>query len=181
MRRSILNSFKSSGKPATVKKLRQSLGIEPLEPRVFLSGDPGSTPGTAKDIGAVAVSASLHASDTLSPTDTVDMYKFSIASSRDVTVTIAGLGGYANVELIQDYNNNGLIDNGDVLLQSYNTNSSVAVHQRLPAGTYYAAVIFDDSKTIGYSLTVAAPAAPVDPGNTPGSARALERFPPAGP
>ncbi len=134
--------------------------------------DPGNTLGSATNLGELSTSATVNASDWVGVADNEDDYSFTIDSSRDVTASLSGLSGYANVEIIQDYNHNGLIDNGDVLLQSYNTNSSVSIHQRLPAGTYFARVQ-QDGPDVFYTMSLTAPAAPVDPGNTPGAAKNL--------
>ncbi len=73
--------------------------------------------------------------------DPVDYYKFSVSGVRDVTLTLTGLEGDASLRLIQDKNNNGLIDAGEVLAISNRSGTlNESINKVLASGTYFAEI-----------------------------------------
>lgn len=76
--------------------------------------------------------------------DTVDYYRFSLNGVRDVTLTLSGLEGNAGLRLIQDKNNNGQIDAGEVLVNSNRSGSlNETITKVLGSGTYFAEITQD--------------------------------------
>ncbi|MEM9449268.1 MAG: C2 family cysteine protease [Cyanobacteria bacterium P01_E01_bin.6] len=76
--------------------------------------------------------------------DTVDYYRFSLNGIRDVTLTLSGLEGNAGLRLIQDKNNNGQIDAGEVLVTSNRSGSlNETINKVLGSGTYFAEITQD--------------------------------------
>jgi hypothetical protein len=135
------------------------------------AADPGNALKAAKSLGAVGTSGSITNSDWVGSGDAEDNYSFTISSIRDMTVTLTMSSGDASLQFVRDANNNGIVDSGDVL-EDHFTGSTATEHQRLPAGTYFARV-YNPTEDAFYSVTVVAPSAPADPGNTLGTAKAL--------
>jgi hypothetical protein len=76
--------------------------------------------------------------------DTVDYYRFSVGGVRDVTLTLSGLDGNAGLRLIQDKNNNGQIDAGEVLASSNRGGKlNESINKVLGSGTYFAEITQD--------------------------------------
>lgn len=128
--------------------------------------DPGSTLATADNLGTPAAGSALTHDDWVGNADGSDIYKFTIPTIRDVTLSV---GAGATVQLIDDYNGNLQIDSGDVISQA----SQGSTHQRLFPGTYYAVVSPYYSSDTFYTLTIASQNAPADPGNSLGAAQDL--------
>jgi hypothetical protein len=81
-------------------------------------------------------------SSRISSTDTSNLYAFSLNSVRDVTLALTGLSADADIRLIQDSNNNGIVDSGEVLASSTRGGSAnEAINKVLGAGNYFAQVI----------------------------------------
>ncbi|MBW4492539.1 MAG: PPC domain-containing protein [Oscillatoria princeps RMCB-10] len=125
------------------------------------STDPGSTLSTALNIGALSPNTTTF-KDFVGQTDQNDCYRFTLNSNSNLRVTLAALTDDPRVQLINDKNNNGQIDNGDgeVLKEqfgspSYNADISTA----LQAGTYFIRVsrYYTDDNT-NYELRLAAEA-----------------------
>ncbi|MEB3357926.1 MAG: C2 family cysteine protease [Synechococcales bacterium] len=74
-------------------------------------------------------------------TDTVDYYSFEVTGIRDVTLTLTGLESNADLRLIQDKNNNGLVDAGEVIAWSSRSGSlNESINKVLASGTYFAEI-----------------------------------------
>jgi len=98
--------------------------------------DPGSTLGTALDIGYLSGSRTYK--DFVGTVGTDDYYRFSLASNSTLKLSLTGLTDSANVQLIHDNNGNGQVDYNDVLASAYGSSSSPgSISQTLGAGTYY--------------------------------------------
>jgi hypothetical protein len=80
------------------------------------------------------------------PTDPNDYYRFNLGSTTNLSLSIIDLTGNANLHLIQDTNNNGVVDPGEVLQTSANsgTTSELILYDNLAAGTYYIQVYADN-------------------------------------
>jgi hypothetical protein len=103
------------------------------------------------------------------PSDDVnDFYTFTLPSTFNVTLKTTGTAGEdLKLQLIQDKNNNGVIDSGDVLATSDNLNSpNEQITKTLGAGKYFALVSGVNGST-NYTLTSSFTAASAaDPDNT---------------
>lgn len=133
------------------------------------SMSPGSTFSTAENLGILA--GRQVATDTVSVSNELDIYRFQLTSASDLNLTLAGLTANAELFLIQDINNDGLLTvSNEVLNLSANpgTTPDVITAQTLAAGTYYAAVLADNAFT-SYTLTLTSDAV----GNTLNTARNL--------
>jgi len=98
----------------------------------------------------------LTRSGSVGVTDAVDTFNFGITSSRTVTLSLQGLQADADIRLIRDFNNNGIVDEGDEIQRSSRGGTlSDSITQRLDAGVYFAQVyLFPDSGNTTYSLTI---------------------------
>ncbi len=73
--------------------------------------------------------------------DAVDYYRFDLSGIRDVTLTLTGMSADADLQLIEDKNNNGLLDSGEILASSSrNGTLNDSINKVLGGGTYFAAV-----------------------------------------
>jgi hypothetical protein len=130
---------------------------------------PGSTLPTAENLGILAGRQVV--SDTVSLSNELDIYRFQLTSASDLNLTLAGLTANADLFLIRDFNNDGLVTvSNEVLDLSANsgTTPDAITAQNLAAGTYYAAVLSDRTFT-NYTLTLTSDAV----GNTLNTARNL--------
>ncbi|MCX5961609.1 MAG: PPC domain-containing protein, partial [Cyanobacteria bacterium] len=73
----------------------------------------GNTLGATRNIGTLSGTQSF--SDWVGTGDINDFYRFSVNAPSTFNLTLNGLSADANVELIQDLNNNGIVDAGEVL------------------------------------------------------------------
>lgn len=102
----------------------------------------GNTLAEAKDLGTLTpVNSPVNFPETVWVGDTSDCYRFNIDKPEDVHVLLSGLNGDADVQLIQDINSNGLVEQNEneIIRQSntqLNQNGSLDF-LGLDAGTYY--------------------------------------------
>lgn len=98
----------------------------------------------------------------ISSTDTSDLFRFSLSSIRDVTLTLTGLSSDADLRLIQDMNNNGIVDTGEEIYRSSRGSTlNEAINKVLLAGDYFAQV-FQYSGNTDYQLKLFAAAPQVN-------------------
>ncbi|MDZ8055269.1 MAG: pre-peptidase C-terminal domain-containing protein [Aulosira sp. ZfuCHP01] len=130
---------------------------------VISSIDPGNTLGTAE----VKSLATFSKSEQVSASDNFDFYRFSLSQSGVFTTTLTGLTGDADVRLIQDINNNGVIDTaqlynsttgvldtGEILAWQWERGTtSESIRRFLNSGTYYLQVMSYNNQTANYNLT----------------------------
>jgi hypothetical protein len=150
-------------------------GFEPLEGRVVLDAA-GSTLGTAQNIGALIGRRTF--SDSIGffdfstfSTDTLDFRRFSLTNPGSLNVRLDGLSADADLQVIRDINNNGVVDSGEVLGSSTfgGTTPDVVNLSSLPAGNNYFARVNQFSGATNYNLTLTADYA----GNSTAAARNL--------
>ena len=139
---------------------------------VAAPADPGNTLTAAKDLGLVTAAKSVTTGDWVGSADGEDDFKFTIDSIRDVTLSVGWTVGYGRLQLVNDANNNGFIDSGEIYSDTGYNGGNQSFHQRLFPGTYYAHINNADTNDF-YNLTINAPAAPADPGNSLSSAQDL--------
>ena len=95
----------------------------------------GNTLGTARDI--IVSSATTIFRDFVSSGDTNDFYRFSMSNTSYRSLLLNGLTANANVEVIQDRNNNGLVDSNEIIAFSRNGGTiSESLIGNLSNGTY---------------------------------------------
>ncbi len=113
-----------------------------------LPTDPGSDAATAYDFGLLNAGRRFEAKDYVGPADSTDLYRFTLSSAANVTVTqqITGDPSASPVSIYQDPNGDGIQD------VSYLAQAP----QNLPAGTYYVAIATGRADGITYTLTLSA-------------------------
>jgi hypothetical protein len=115
----------------------------------------GNTLATAKNLGAVK--GLVHLDDYLEfASDPVDFYKFTMPVAGTIGASIfPEFAGDVNLALIRDANNNGVIDNGDVIATANRTSSGAKEFTKaLAAGTYFLrATMPNNSPATHYFLT----------------------------
>ncbi|NEU76052.1 LysM peptidoglycan-binding domain-containing protein [Hassallia byssoidea VB512170] len=90
----------------------------------------------ARNIGTL--SSKQYFSDFVGDADTNDYYKFSVSSPSNFNLSLSGLSGNADVQLIQDINGNSQIDANEILGSSILTGSSAeSISVPLFSGNYY--------------------------------------------
>ncbi len=95
--------------------------------------EPGNSISTAK----VENSAIFTHQEEVTSTDTSDFYRFSVNTSGVFTASLTDLTSDADVRLIQDKNNNGVIDQGEVIAWQWERGTaSESIRRFLSAGTY---------------------------------------------
>ncbi|WP_199246312.1 S8 family serine peptidase [[Phormidium] sp. ETS-05] len=97
-----------------------------------------------------------------------DYYRFELNDSSYFNLVLNQLSADANVQLIQDSNNNGLVDDAEVLANSINSGTTAeGISRILEAGTYYIQVSPSESNdNTNYQLNLSAnstEALPIDP------------------
>ena len=77
--------------------------------------------------------------DSISVTNPIDNFKFTLTKSRDFSIVLSGLNADADIKLIQDRNNNGVVDPGELIYFSQNSGlqKDFLSVNALPGGTYY--------------------------------------------
>jgi Ca2+-binding RTX toxin-like protein len=91
------------------------------------------------DIESLINSPKNFITDSISVTNPIDNFKFTLTKSRDFSIVLSGLNADADIKLIQDRNNNGVVDSGELIYFSRNSglqNDFISVNE-LPIGTYY--------------------------------------------
>jgi hypothetical protein len=90
---------------------------------------------------------------TVSTTAPSDFFRFTLGSLSDVNLSLTGLTADADIRIIRDVNNNGIVDAGDVIVTSGNggtANDSINLNNQA-AGTYFAQ-IYQFTGNTGYTL-----------------------------
>uniref|UniRef100_A0ACD5GXI1 Pre-peptidase C-terminal domain-containing protein n=1 Tax=Desertifilum tharense IPPAS B-1220 TaxID=1781255 RepID=A0ACD5GXI1_9CYAN len=107
----------------------------------------GNSLATATDLGVLVNELSFN--DWIGNGDPSDYYRFSISQATSFTMYLSALIADADVELIQDRNNNGIVDEGEVLGRSEEagTDPEYVAVARLAPGTYYVRVLEFEGET----------------------------------
>ena len=114
-----------------------------------ISNDPGNTLASAESQN----SAIFTRSDRVDALDKNDFYRFNITQSGIFTANLTGLTGDADVRLIQDQNNNGLIDQGEVIAWQWERgNGSETLRRFLGSGTYFLEVMSYNQQSSNYTV-----------------------------
>lgn len=108
----------------------------------------------------------------LSAAEPNDVFEFQLTSTRNINLALTGIsaGDDAELLLVRDTNNNGVLDNSDtpITLSTRSSNADEAINvQAQPAGTYFAQVFRfapGSSGDVRYDLRLSS--TPPGPGNT---------------
>lgn len=85
--------------------------------------------------------------------DTTDTYYFTLGFYEGVNITLSGLSSDADIRLIQDSNNNGIVDSGEVLGTSANAGTTPdSINGTDLSGNYFLQV-YQWSGNTNYNLT----------------------------
>ncbi len=126
--------------------------VEELEVRRFMD----NTLGTAVDVGDLNGRAVRNGD--LAGADVVDFYKIKMVTAGKLTAELINLSANANLSLIRDVNNNGVIDPGPtetLVISNNNGTTPEKIERQLAAGTYFLRVR-EVSGNPGYTLRATA-------------------------
>ncbi|MDB9524896.1 hypothetical protein PN498_02755 [Oscillatoria sp. CS-180] len=140
-----------------------------------LQFDPGNTLSTAFGLSSLGVGQILN--DTVGSLDRDDYYAFTLTQNSDVRLSLTGLGpDPAQLQIITDLNNDGLVDNDDIIAEDGVNDFSSTTQDRsivtsLTPGSYWARVVTTrENQNTGYTLSAQAIGRnsdyPIDPGNS---------------
>lgn len=136
----------------------------------FTGGDyAGNTLGTARNIAIEGISTTLR--DLVSSSDTEDFYRFSLNSQSNSNLSINGLSANVDVQVFQDFNDNGIADVDEEIAGSFNPDTTTdSLSATLEPGTYYIRVYSVEGANTNYNLSLSAtplaPPLPDSAGNT---------------
>ena len=140
--------------------------------------EPGNTPGEALNIGTLSSSQIFN--DAVGSLDRNDYYRFTIDEIALVNLNLTGLTQAANLFVAVDFDNDGNLDNGEVIaddgiFDSSSSTSDREINRTFSPGTYWIGVFTNDADdNTGYTLEASATATPststTDPGNDLSSA-----------
>ena len=105
-------------------------------------------------VGIGNLNTTRHMRGQVSPTDQTDIYKFHVDTLTQFSATLKSETGNANLELIRDFNSNGILDNGDLLQASRKTGTvnDTVYSDRLIAGDYFLRVTNSSTVSSTYDL-----------------------------
>ncbi|MBD2103740.1 pre-peptidase C-terminal domain-containing protein [Leptolyngbya sp. FACHB-261] len=108
------------------------------------------------EVNVGALSGTRTFADAVNNSDTIDTYRFSLSSGRNVNFSLSGLSADADIRLVRDGNNNGILDSGEVLGQSARAGSvAESINTFLSSGNYIAEV-YQFSGDTNYTLSLSA-------------------------
>ncbi len=129
----------------------------------------GNTLASAANLGALSGRQSFQ--DAVSTIDGQDLYRFSVDTEGDFTLRLDNLTADANVQLVQDPNSNGVVEDSEILQASANPGTTAdGIARRLTPGTYFVRILPGTGASTNYTLTLTFDQA----GNTLSSARSLD-------
>jgi len=138
--------------------------------------DPGNLLSSARNLGPVA--GTVNIKEYVGVIDELDAYRFTLNDLSNVQVNVQATSANTRIQLVRDINNNGLIDNGEVIISDTNFSSTNLSRftQDLPVGTYFITVDSrnTNASTLYQMSLVATPFGgngQPDPGNTIPTAR----------
>ncbi len=124
-----------------------------------LVNDAGNTIKTAE----VRNSAAFTRTDSVNSIDRNDFYRFAVSQTGVFTATLSGMTADADVRLIQDANNNGIVDQGEVLAWQWERGSTAeSIRKFLNAGSYVLEVMSYNKQATNYTLATNFVAAATD-------------------
>jgi len=163
-------AFSHSVSDAQLKPQSQSASanIDPLTGTISASqlnfSDPGNSLLTARNVVGVQ-NGSIRLTEFVGTGDIDDFYRFDINTNSNFSLLLDGLTADADVDLIQDRNRNGVVEDGEVIgysLESGTIPDEINLSNLAP-GTYYVQVSSFLSDSTNYNLTLSATPVPVLP------------------
>ncbi len=114
---------------------------------------PPST-ATGNSLGdAIATPATFTQRGQVNATKNSTFYRFNVNQSGVFTADLTGLTGDADVRLVQDANNNGRIDQGEVLAWQWERGTeSESIRKFVGAGNYFVQVVGYNNQTADYTV-----------------------------
>lgn len=95
--------------------------------------------------------------DWVGNTDTSDVYRFSLSDYSNVTISLTGLSNDADIRLVQDFNNNHIVDSGEVQSAFTSTSggtSDETISFALHGGNDFYVQVYQYSGDTNYQLQV---------------------------
>jgi hypothetical protein len=88
-------------------------------------------------------------------TNTSDLYRFNLASNSDINIALTNLSADADVRLIRDDNNNGVIDEGEEIARSaFGDNFDESINLNNQAAGNYFVQVYQYSGETDYTLNL---------------------------
>lgn len=118
-------------------------------------GTPSNLLPTEVNIGTL--NGSVTYNHFVGSTNTADTYRFNLSAPRNLTLSLTGLSADADIRLIRDANNNGIVDTGEEIARSEllsNANETIS-RNSLAAGNYLVQVYQYEGNT-NYTLGLSA-------------------------
>jgi trimeric autotransporter adhesin len=132
-------------------------------PGIGFAPESNNTLNQAYDLGTLNGTRSFDgfvgSTSTFVANDPSDFYRFTLGTTSNFSLSLAGLSADANVQVIRDSNNNGVVDTGEVI--AWGTGGGIAPEfidiQGLGAGDYFVQVIQAQANAnTNYNLTLQA-------------------------
>ncbi|MEG5174649.1 S8 family serine peptidase [Microcoleus sp. B3-D7] len=119
---------------------------------------------TARNVVGVQ-NGSIRLTEFVGTGDPDDFYRFDINTNSNFSLRLDGLTADADVDLIQDINGNGVVEDGELIGYSLESDTipDVINLSNLPPGTYYVRVSSFLGDSTNYNLTLSATPVPVLP------------------
>jgi subtilisin family serine protease len=163
-------AFSHSVSDAQIKPQSQSASAntDPLTGTISASqlnfSDPGNSLLTARNVVGVQ-NGSIRLTEFVGTSDIDDFYRFDINTNSNFSLRLDGLTADADVDLIQDRNRNGVVEDGEIIdysLESGTIPDEINLSNLAP-GTYYVQVSSFLGDSTNYNLTISATPVPVLP------------------
>ena len=120
-----------------------------------ISGNPSSFIAAEFDLGNLR-NKPISTLGSVGANNTSDFYRFNLLTDSTLNLELTTLSADADVRLIRDANNNGIVDDNELIASSVMIGStSESITQSLSAGTYFAQV-YQYSGDTNYTLNISA-------------------------
>ena len=114
------------------------------------TGTASNTVGVEQDLGNLSGDTSR--SGWVGNNDTTDTYEFELGLYEGVNISLTGLSSDADIRLIQDSNNNGVVDTGEVIRTSTRGGSSSEFMSGIDSSGTYQLQVYQYSGDTSYQL-----------------------------
>ena len=116
-------------------------------------GSPSNVVAVDEDLGTLNGDITRYGS--VGDTNTVDVYEFELGVLQGVNISLEGLSSDADIRLIQDRNNNGVVDSDEIISSSFNAGSSsesISQFQDIGLSGTYQLQVYQYSGNTNYQL-----------------------------
>lgn len=121
--------------------------------------DPGNNMRNALDLGVISPGQTRSFTEFVGETDSNDFYRFTITSNSDLNFRLGSVRNSARIQIIDDFNNNFIINegDGDILTSDLAySDDNASITRALPSGAYYVRVIpYYSYGNTNYSVSIA--------------------------